>query len=65
MPSVGQGKLKLKLIKAALPLTQYLPKRNLYQDVVGRYVQGVTLRTRSMHEDTYRLRALIIHIIAK
>jgi hypothetical protein len=40
-----------------------LAERNLYQDVVGRYVQGVTLKTRSMREDTYKLRALARHLM--
>ena len=39
-----------------------LAERNLYQDVVGRYVQGATLKTCSMREDTYKLRALARHI---
>jgi hypothetical protein len=42
-----------------------LTERNLYQDVVGLYVQGVTVKTRRMREDTYRLRALARHIIVK
>jgi integrase len=42
-----------------------LAERTLFKDVVERYVQEVTLKTRSMKEDTYRLRALSRHPIAK
>ena len=42
-----------------------LAERTLFKDVVERYVQEVTLKTRSMKEDTYRLRALSRRPIAK
>ena len=42
-----------------------LAERTLFKDVIERYVQEVTLKTRSMREDTYRLRALSRHPIAK
>lgn len=42
-----------------------LAERTLFQDVIERYVQEVTLKTRSMKEDTYRLKALARHPIAK
>jgi integrase len=42
-----------------------LAERTLFKDVIERYVQEVTLKTRSMKEDTYRLRALARHPIAK
>ena len=42
-----------------------LAERTLFKDVVERYVQEVTLKTRSMKEDAYRLRALSRHPIAK
>lgn len=35
-----------------------LAERTLFKDVIERYVQEVTLKSRSMREDTYRLRAL-------
>lgn len=41
-----------------------LAERTLFKDVIERYVQEVTLKTRSMKEDTYRLRALARHPIA-
>lgn len=42
-----------------------LAERTLFKDVIERYVQEVTMKTRSMKEDTYRLRALARHPIAK
>jgi hypothetical protein len=42
-----------------------LAERTLFKDVIERYVQEVTLKTRSMREDTYRLKALSRHPIAK
>jgi integrase len=42
-----------------------LAERTLFKDVIERYVQEVTLKTCSMKEDTYRLRALARHPIAK
>jgi integrase len=42
-----------------------LAERTLFKDVIERYVQEVTLKTRSMKEDTYRLRALARHPIAR
>jgi integrase len=42
-----------------------LAERTLFQDVIERYVREVALKTRSMKEDTYRLRALARHSIAK
>jgi len=42
-----------------------LAERTLFKEVIERYVQEVTLKTRSMREDTYRLRALSRHPIAK
>ena len=36
-----------------------------FKDVIERYLQEVTLKTRSMKEDTYRLKALARHSIAK
>lgn len=42
-----------------------LAERTLFKDVIERYVQEVTLKTRSMREDTYRLRALARHPISK
>ncbi len=42
-----------------------LAERTLFKDVIERYVQEVTPKTRSMKEDTYRLRALARHPIAK
>jgi integrase len=42
-----------------------LAERTLFKDVIERYLQEVTLKTRSMKEDTYRLRALARHPIAK
>lgn len=41
-----------------------LAERTLFKDVIERYVQEVTLKTRSMKEDTYRLRALARHPVA-
>jgi integrase len=42
-----------------------LAERTLFKDVIERYVQEVTLKTRSMKEDTYRLRALARHPISR
>lgn len=42
-----------------------LAERTLFKDVIERYVQEVTFKTRSMKEDSYRLRALARHPIAK
>jgi len=42
-----------------------LAEKTLFKDIIERYVQEVTLKTRSMKEDTYRLRALARHPIAK
>jgi integrase len=42
-----------------------LAERTIFSEVIERYVQEVTLKTRSMKEDTYRLRALARHPIAK
>lgn len=42
-----------------------LAERTLFKEVIERYVQEVTLKTRSMKEDTYRLRALARHPVAK
>lgn len=42
-----------------------LAERTLFKDVIERYLQEVTLMTRSMKEDTYRLKALARHPIAK
>ena len=42
-----------------------LAERTLFKDVIERYVQEVTLKTRNMKEDAYRLRALSRHPIAK
>jgi integrase len=42
-----------------------LAERTLFKEVIERYVQEVTLNTRSMKEDSYRLRALARHPIAK
>jgi integrase len=42
-----------------------LAERTLFKEVIERYVQEVTLNTRSMKEDTYRLRALARHPIAR
>ena len=42
-----------------------LAEKTLFKDVIERYVQEVTLKTRSMREDAYRLRALARHPIAK
>jgi len=42
-----------------------LAERTLFSKVIERYIQEVTLKTRSMREDTYRLRALARHPIAK
>lgn len=41
-----------------------LAERTLFKDVIERYVQEITLKTRSMREDAYRLRALARHPIA-
>lgn len=42
-----------------------LAERTLFKDVIERYVHEVTLKTRSMKEDVYRLRALARHPIAR
>jgi integrase len=42
-----------------------LAERTLFSEVIERYIQEVTLQTRSIKEDTYRLRALARHPIAK
>lgn len=42
-----------------------LAEKTLFKDVIERYMQEVTLKTRSMKEDTYRLRALARHPIGK
>lgn len=42
-----------------------LAERTLFSEVIERYIQQVTLKTRSMREDTYRLKALARHSIAK
>jgi len=42
-----------------------LADRTLFKEVIERYVQEVTLTTRSMKEDTFRLRALARHPIAR
>jgi len=42
-----------------------LAEKTLFSKVIERYIQEVTLKTRSMKEDTYRLRALARHPIAK
>lgn len=42
-----------------------LAEKTLFKEVIERYVQEVTLKTRSMKEDTYRLRALARHPVAK
>jgi integrase len=41
-----------------------LAERTLFKDVIDRYLQEVTLKTRSMREDTFRLKALARHPIA-
>jgi len=40
---------------------QILADRSLFKDVILRYLEEVTLKTRSMREDTYRLKALARH----
>jgi integrase len=42
-----------------------LADRTPFREVIKRYINEVTLTTRSMKEDTYRLRALARHPIAK
>jgi integrase len=42
-----------------------LAERTLFKDVIERYIQEVTLKTRSKREDRYRLKALARHQIAK
>ena len=42
-----------------------LAEKTLFSEVIERYVQEVTLKTRSMKEDTYRLRALARHPVGK
>jgi integrase len=44
--------------------SQVLADKSLFKDVILRYLEEVTLKTRSMKEDTYRLRALARHPIA-
>ena len=55
-------------IEAAIDKGSYtsitLAEKTLFKDVIERYIQEVTLQTRSMREDTYRLRALARHPIA-
>jgi len=41
-----------------------LADRSLFKDIIERYIQEVTLKTRSMREDTFRLKALARHPIA-
>ncbi|QWD75842.1 hypothetical protein ICV32_08490 [Polynucleobacter sp. MWH-UH24A] len=43
---------------------QVLAEKSLFKDVIARYIEEVTLKTRSMREDTYRLKALARHPIA-
>jgi integrase len=43
---------------------QVLADKSLFKDVIERYIQEITLKTRSMREDTFRLRALARHPIA-
>ena len=38
--------------------SQVLADKSLIKDVIARYVEEVTLKTRSIREDTYRLKAL-------
>jgi len=45
--------------------SQVLADKSLFKDVILRYLEEVTLKTRSMREDTYRLKALARHPIAK
>lgn len=42
-----------------------LAERTLFKDVIKRYIQDVTLTTRSMKEDRYRLNAMARHWIGK
>ena len=42
---------------------QVLADKSLFKDVIERYIHEVTLTTRSMKEDTFRLRALARHAI--
>lgn len=42
-----------------------LADKSLFKDVIERYIQEVTLTTRSMREDTFRLRALARHPISR
>jgi len=42
-----------------------LAEKTLFSEVIERYIQEVTLKTRSMKEDTYRLRALARHSVGK
>ena len=44
---------------------QVLADKSLFKDVIERYIHEVTLTTRSMKEDTFRLRALARHAIGK
>jgi integrase len=41
-----------------------LADKSLFKDIIERYIQEVTLKTRSMREDTFRLKALARHPIA-
>ncbi len=43
---------------------QILADKSLFKDVIARYIEEVTLKSRSMREDTYRLKALARHPIA-
>ena len=45
--------------------SQVLADKSLFKDVIERYIQEVTLTTRSMKEDTFRLRALARHAVGK
>jgi integrase len=45
--------------------SQVLADKSLFKNVIERYIQEVTLTTRSMREDTFRLRALARHAIGK
>jgi len=40
-----------------------LAERLLFKEIIGRYIQEVTLTTRSMKEDKYRLNAMARHWI--
>ena len=45
--------------------SQVLADKSLFKDVIERYIQEVTPTTRSVREDTFRLRALARHPIGK